>query len=126
MGNKDRITVVWNVTRMCPFACSFCCVSAVHVKGFQQVEAQHNNAPAFRGELSFDEQLAVIDQMEADDFRIDFSGGDVLIISRNINLIVYASNKFGADNVSLSLPGTFLTECVLGRLAGKVSDIEEL
>ncbi|MDP2940492.1 MAG: radical SAM protein [Candidatus Omnitrophota bacterium] len=121
---NDRISVVWNITRLCPFACSFCCVSAVHVKNFQQISPNNDDTPVLAGELSFRCQVDIVDQMDADDFRIDFSGGDVLINPRNIDLVLYTSAKFGSDNVSLSIPGTFLTNWVLDRLLGKVSDIE--
>lgn len=124
MQAKFRTSVVWNITRMCPFACTFCCMSAVYVKDFQQVEAEDDNTPVLAGELSFNQQISIVDQMEAEDFKIDFSGGDVLINPRNVDLILYASDKFGSDNVGLSLPGTFLTKEVLQRLSGKISDIE--
>lgn len=121
---KPRTNIVWNVTRLCPFACSFCCVSAVYVRDFRQVEIEDDNTPVLDGELSFNQQIDIINQMAPEDFKVDFSGGDVLINPRNIDLILYASAKFGPDNIGLSLPGTFLNQEVLKKLSGKVADVE--
>lgn len=120
----SRINVVWNVTRLCPFACSFCCVSAIRVKGFKQIQSTDDDIPIVEGELSFNQQSEVLNQMRADDFKVDFSGGDLLINPRNIDLIIQASEKFGQENIGLSIPGTFVTPDVLEKLSGRVSDIE--
>ncbi|PIR93516.1 hypothetical protein COT99_00425 [Candidatus Falkowbacteria bacterium CG10_big_fil_rev_8_21_14_0_10_43_10] len=61
------------------------------------------------GELSFNQQVEVLAGLDPSGFRIDFSGGDVLINPRNIDLILIASDKFGAENIGLSIPGTFTT-----------------
>ncbi len=119
-----RMNVIWNLTRLCPFRCPFCCVSAVYVEGFKQVVPIDNDTPVYPGELSFSQQRNVLDQMGAQDFRIDFSGGDVFINPRNIDLILYASKKFGNDNIGLSIPGTFISDDILGMLRNKISDIE--
>jgi len=47
-----------------------------------------------------------------------------LINPRNIDLILAASSKFGAENVGLSIPGTFTTPQTLETLSGKISDVE--
>ena len=119
-----RINVVWNLTRMCPFKCPFCCVSAIHIKGFKQIAPHDDVTSAYPGELSFSEQINVLDQMHSKDFSIDFSGGDVFINPKNIDLVLYASEKFGRENVGLSIPGTFTNEKLLKKLQNKVSDIE--
>ncbi len=120
----ERKNVVWNLTRLCPFSCTFCCVSATYVKGFQQVLPINNDTPVIEGELSFNQQLKVLDQFDYDKFKIDFSGGDALINPKNIDLIILASKKFGVKNIGLSIPGTFTTPQNLEALIGKVNDIE--
>jgi len=119
-----RKNIVWNLTRLCPFSCSFCCVSATYVRGFQQIYPINDNTSVVDGELSFNQQMQVLDQLDADSFSIDFSGGDVLINPRNIDLILAASKKFGADNIGLSIPGTFTTSETLEKLYKKISDVE--
>lgn len=119
-----RKNIVWNLTRLCPFRCTFCCVSANYVHGFQQVYPIDDNTPVLEGELSFNQQVKVLEQLDAEKFRIDFSGGDVLINPRNIDLILMASEKFGSENIGLSIPGTFTTQQTLELLAGKISDVE--
>ena len=120
----ERTNVVWNLTRLCPFSCSFCCVSATYVRGFQQIHPVDDNSPIIDGELSFNQQMEVIEQLDGNEFKIDFSGGDVLINPRNIDLILIASEKFGAENIGLSIPGTFTTPQTLKRLSGKISNVE--
>ncbi|MDH4329957.1 MAG: radical SAM protein [Candidatus Moranbacteria bacterium] len=119
-----RKNVVWNLTKLCPFGCTFCCVSATYVKGFKQVFSVNDDTPVIESELSFNKQLQVIDQLDAEKFRIDFSGGDVLINPRNIDLIILASEKFGAENIGLSIPGTFTTPNNLSKLTGRINDVE--
>jgi len=104
-----RKNIVWNLTRLCPFRCTFCCVSATYVYGFQQIYPIDDSTPVIEGELSFNQQVEVLAGLDPSGFRIDFSGGDVLINPRNIDLILIASDKFGAENIGLSIPGTFTT-----------------
>jgi radical SAM protein with 4Fe4S-binding SPASM domain len=75
-------------------------------------------------ELSFEQKVQILKQMNKDDFSIDFSGGDVLIDPNNLKLIELASRKFGKENIGLSIPGTFLTEEYVDFLKNKVNDIE--
>ena len=119
-----RKNVVWNLTALCPFYCSFCCLSATYVKGFQQVFPENDNTPVVDGELSFNEQLAILNQLDSKKYKIDFSGGDILINPRNVDLILFASEKFGVENIGLSIPGTFTTPDILEKLSGKVCDVE--
>jgi MoaA/NifB/PqqE/SkfB family radical SAM enzyme len=119
-----RKNIVWNLTALCPFCCSFCCVSATHVCGFRQVFPLNDDTPVVEGELSFNQQMAILDQLDGERFKIDFSGGDVLINPRNVDLILAASQKLGASNVGLSIPGTFTTPSILKTLSGKVSSVE--
>lgn len=119
-----RKNIVWNLTRLCPFRCSFCCVSATYVHGFQQVHPIDDDTPVIEGELSFNQQVEVLKQLDPNKFKIDFSGGDILINPRNIDLILIASEKFGTENIGLSIPGTFTTPQAIEMLSGKISGVE--
>lgn len=119
-----RKNIVWNLTRLCPFRCSFCCVSATYVHGFQQVHPIDDDTPVIEGELSFNQQVEVLKQLDPNKFKIDFSGGDILINPRNIDLILIASEKFGTENIGLSIPGTFTTPQAIETLSGKISGVE--
>jgi len=118
---KNRINVIWNITRLCPFKCSFCCVSAIYIDNFRKVD---ESEILQYEELSFAKKIDILSQMGKDDFSIDFSGGDVLINSDNLKIIEFASAKFGKENIGLSIPGTFLDEKTIDFLENKVNDIE--
>jgi MoaA/NifB/PqqE/SkfB family radical SAM enzyme len=110
---------------MCPFSCTFCCVSAIHVPGLRQLNIERDKEKSIAAhELSFKQKVAIIDQMKPGDFQIDFSGGDVLIDPTNVDLILYASEKCGSSNIGLSIPGTFLSDVIIAQLKGKIHTVE--
>lgn len=117
-------SIIWNLTRACSWNCKFCCVSAKYVNDFRKINTNKDKDYSFEGELSFNEKIKIIDQLKVGDFRIDFSGGDLLIDPLNLDLILYASEKLGAENVGISISGAFVTEELVEKLKGKVHDVE--
>jgi len=109
------------VTRLCPFACKLCCMAAIHVKNFHQINLKARKRTS---ELSYQQKIEILDQLDPDHFSIDFSGGDPLIDPQNINLILYASKKLGAGNIGVSTTGEFIDDALLKRLRGNVRSID--
>ncbi len=115
-------TIIWNMTRKCPWNCTFCCVSAKYIGSFNK---QNKSETAINDdELNYNQKIKIIDQLKKGDFRIDFSGGDLLIDSSNLDVILYASEKIGYENVGISVSGAFLDEKTIERLKGKIHDVE--
>lgn len=117
-------SIIWNLTRACGWNCSFCCMSAKHRKGMGYINGDNDKDAHFEEELSFHEKQQVIDQLKKGDFRLDLSGGDLLIDPLNIDLILYASEKLGRENVGISVTGAFITEDIVNKLSGKIKDVE--
>lgn len=120
----NKISIVWNLTKLCPWACSFCCVNATHVKGKKQVNMARDPLFSVDDELNFKDKCKIIDQLTPGKFSIDFSGGELFIDPCNLDLILYASKKLGSDNIGISTSGIFLTDGDIQKLEGKVKDIE--
>ncbi|MBD7912400.1 MULTISPECIES: radical SAM protein [Clostridium] len=121
---KNKKSIIWNLTRACAWNCKFCCVSAKYVKDFEKINLGRDENYRFQGELDFNSKVRIIDQLKEGDFRIDFSGGDLLIDPLNLDLIIYASEKLGKENVGISISGAFVTEEIVERLRGKINDVE--
>lgn len=117
-------SIIWNLTKLCPWNCSFCCVAAKYVKGFCKVNEERNENHSIDGELSYSDKVKVIDQLQKGDFRIDFSGGDLLIDPLNIDLVLYASKRLGKENVGISISGAFVTDEVISKLKDNINDVE--
>lgn len=117
-------SIIWNLTRLCPWTCKFCCVAAKHVKNFQKVNIEKDVNYSYLDELSFIDKKRVIDQLNKGDFKIDFSGGDLLIDPLNVELVLYASDKLGKENIGLSVSGAFISDDVIARIKDKVNDVE--
>lgn len=122
--NNTKTSIIWNVTSLCSWNCKICCVNAKYVGGLKQVNTEKDSEFSYKEELSFEDKKKIIDQLEPGKFKVDFSGGELLIDPLNVDLVVYASERLGADNVGVSTSGTFLTDEVIHKLKGKVRDVE--
>lgn len=114
-------SIIWNMTRQCAWNCKFCCVAAKYVGHFNRDKIGFKLQD---DELSFEDKIKIIDQLKRGDYRIDFSGGDLLIDPSNLEVVLYASEKLGSENVGMSVSGAFLDDATIERIAGKVHDVE--
>ena len=115
--DKNRISVIWNVTRACCWNCKFCCVDAVYT-GKKILNETHEN------ELCLKDKIGVIDKLAKHNVRVDFSGGELFTNPENFMLIEYASRKLGRNNIGVSISGAFLDDELIKRLAKLVHDVE--
>ena len=109
------INIIWNITRKCPWSCSFCCVNAIY---------QKTQSREFIGELTFKEKLKFILTLKRGEYSIDFSGGEIFINPDNIEIVKQAGLHLGKENIGISLSGAFLTEEIIKELANYINDVE--
>lgn len=93
-----EMDIIWNLTRVCHWGCSFCCVDAV--RSSHQISAP---------EPSLDEKLQIIRSIATLPVKLDISGGDPLVSGDNLNVIRYASSLIGKQNVTVTATGISLS-----------------
>ncbi|MEI6575121.1 MAG: radical SAM protein [Bacteroidota bacterium] len=122
-----KVKLIWNITKICPYDCGFCCVDAYHVtrKGNDVIIRTHclskvhrigkeKGEDAYQGaykylvehgfEITLQDKLKVLENMDINT-EIDFSGGDPLLLKENRTIIERASKKFGIQNISITATG---------------------
>jgi MoaA/NifB/PqqE/SkfB family radical SAM enzyme len=143
---KPRLDIIYNMTSVCPHDCEGCCVDAANVtrrgnnvhirtKGLTKedrlvrldhsvsiydVAARHFQASG--RELTLDQKLAVVRNLDADGIRLDVSGGDPLCVTENINVLRAASAKLGLNNVTLTATGAGMAQINLSEIVNLVGE----
>lgn len=102
-----KIPIIWNITNKCPYACSFCCLDA-------------NNTSK---DLNLEGKLKIINNLDSDAIKIDFSGGEPLISNENLEVLKVLSKKFGKNRISITSTGKGLEKIDLGLLSELVSEV---
>jgi len=142
-----NINLIWNMSLICPWDCGICCVDAVNVKsekgkvkitseGLTKEEFIERNerlsiydqalqARQEKGlELSLEQKIAVLDNLDGIKFKIDFSGGDPLVCSENLEVIRHGAKKYGARNISVTTTGMGLALIKPEELAQHISELD--
>lgn len=88
-----KTKIVWNLTNKCPFDCQICAAFAN--------SREIKNINKYR-------ILESLLTLGKDNICIDFSGGDPLVDTEDINLIKQASKIIGKENISISTTGLSL------------------
>lgn len=122
--SKEKISIIWDVTRRCVWNCKICCASAIYYKSDKQINTECNPDFSFDGELNLKQKKRIIDMLVPGKCRIDFSGGEVLLDASNLKLIEYAAEKLGKDSIGISTSGVFLDNVALEVLSKSVKDVE--
>lgn len=102
-----KTPVIWNITNKCPYSCSFCCLDA--------------NSPT--KDISLEEKLAVIENIDVLNVSLDISGGDPLMFDENLELIRRISKKLGKDSISITSTGKGLERINLEDLSSHVCEV---
>lgn len=132
------VDLIWNMTLVCPFDCAVCCVDAVHVsrhgdKVELRSEAGHRTlardpaagsiyeqAGRFRQrqglELDLEAKRRVLDHLSGFSPRIDFSGGDVLVLPENLEVIAEAAERFGREKLTITATSAGVSEATAALL----------
>lgn len=128
-ASPQKLDIIWNLTRLCGWDCSICCVDAIQVEegprgvvglrsdGLERVEFHaltgHTNrfsaaaalVQAQGRELSLQRKLAVLRNLGGFDVKLDISGGDPLALPENWTVLEAASATLGRDNITVTATG---------------------
>lgn len=143
-----KVDIIWNATLICPWDCKNCCVDAVHVaphgssvsirsNSLEKHEVIHrysaNRASPFeiaakhrqsQGlELTYEEKLKILENLEGFDPKIDFSGGDVLILEENLEVMRIAAERFGKQRITLTSTGAALSRYTPEQVAPYIGEL---
>ena len=113
---QTKLTVIYDMTRRCPWNCSICCMGA------------QPGLDALTGELPLERKLSLMDELaqvnQLRDVRVDFSGGEPLTHQQNLEVITRAAQLLGREKVGLSASGFRIDDAMARRLSTIVSDVE--
>jgi len=143
---RPLIDIIYNMTPVCPHDCPLCCVDAAHVKRrgneviirVDGLETEHRiprsdpsksiydvaaeKLQKLGRELTLDQKLTILTNIDMDGVRLDISGGDPLVVSDNVTILKAASAKLGRQNVTLTATGSGLAKIDLVELAPLVGE----
>jgi MoaA/NifB/PqqE/SkfB family radical SAM enzyme len=114
--------VIWNLTRICPWDCAICCVTAIHACETTRhyLKSQQRD---YGKELSLAEKMQVLRDLCDEDCNIDFSGGDPLYYDEDRQVVEQATIWLPEDKINVSMTGVELTKRKI-ELLKKVKDVE--
>ena len=141
-----KLDLIWNLSLVCPWDCEICCVDAAYVgsedgegvikSGFlsdKTTFAKEKRSSSFnqaadilqkkKAELDLEHKLKVLDNLSGKTVKINFSGGDPLVVDENIEVIREFSRRFGREYTEVSTTGAGLTKSnpeELGAVIGKL------
>lgn len=96
------MNVIWNLTRVCPWNCPICCVSAVYIAQNNKKSISLANKQ-LENELSFDEKMKVLNILAQHQFDIDFSGGDPLFYEDDYLVVKRAIELLPKEKLNVSM-----------------------
>lgn len=145
-SNARRIDIIYNMTAVCPHDCASCCVDAVHVtrrgsfivlrrEGLETEErlpikdrsanvydAASTHLQSLGLELTLQQKIAAIDNINVGNARLDISGGDALTVSENMQVLRHASAKLGRHNITLTATGVGLGQVSIDEVSGLIGE----
>ena len=114
MGSK--LSVIYDMTYKCPWNCPICCMGATSC------------GDEDRDELALGEKKRIVEKIaeakKMRQVRIDFSGGEIFTNLDNVEVIEYAAELLGRENIGISSSGYLIGDAMARRLAGCISDCE--
>jgi MoaA/NifB/PqqE/SkfB family radical SAM enzyme len=142
-----KVDIIWNMTLVCPWDCKECCVDAVHVMrkhgrilvktaGLSNVEVMSDlqgtgtifdqvlKARQQRGlELNLSDKRKVLEHLEGFKAKVDFSGGDVLVVAENYLVLQEAAERLGRDQITLTATGAGLARYNVSDIAPFIGEL---
>lgn len=112
----NNLSIVYDVTRQCPWNCAICCMGA---------EMKKNECVR---ELSFEEKMDVVEKIaevkHIRNVRVDFSGGEIFTDMRNVEVIEHAAEILGCENIGISSSGYMIDDKLARRLSKCICECE--
>jgi len=101
--------IIWNLTRICPWNCAICCMSAIHAKS-ETRESQKTEQKNQGLELSQSGKLQLLKDLCQNGCDIDFSGGDPLYYEEDFEIVEQATKWLPPEKISVSMTGAEVTD----------------
>lgn len=144
---RPRIDLIWSLTLVCPWDCPMCSVDAIHVRlrrghtevrsraltvtdrlsGGREADGIYVRAAQWRQsrglELDRAGKMRVLDHLTDYDPKIDFSGGDPMVLPENVEVLAEASSRFGRHNITLTATGAGLTNWHVSELGPLIGEL---
>ena len=89
---------------------------------FMDKALYHRQASSF--ELTFDEKIKILNNIDNSDTSIDFAGGDPLACAENILILSQASKIFGKNNISITSTGHSISRYPINTIANIIGTFE--
>lgn len=113
---KSKLSVIYDITKKCPWDCSICCMGAC------------SGSDALKDELSLECKLRLMDDLkQVNQFRdvsIDFSGGEIFTNMDNVMVVEKAASLLGKERVGISTSGFLVDDKLAERLSHCISECE--
>lgn len=115
-NKKLPLSVIYDITKQCPWNCPICCMGALP------------NPQARNNELTLSEKLSLMEQLalvaNERDVHIDFSGGEIFTNLENVLVLEYAASLLGREKVGVSSSGFRIDDALAKRLSHCISECE--
>lgn len=113
---KKKLSIVWDLTTICPFRCPICCMDA---------KASYDSTSK---DLDYNQKLSLVDQIhdlaEAYEIKADLSGGEIMTDLRNLDIAEKLSSIITRDKLGISTSGYGITDEIAHRLSSITSEVE--
>ena len=113
---KSKLSVIYDITKKCPWDCSICCMGAC------------SGTDALKDELSLECKLHLMDDLkqvsQIRDVSIDFSGGEIFTNMDNVMVVEKAASLLGKERVGISSSGFLVDDKLAERLSYCISECE--
>lgn len=106
---EKNLDIIWNISLVCPWDCEICCVDAIHVAKRNLYNLTTKIRQKQGKELTLKQKLDVLQNLQDHNVSINFSGGDPLVVSENLVVIIRASEIYGRQNIQVSTTGAGLS-----------------
>lgn len=116
MDTRRKLSVIYDITKVCPWNCAICCMGAEST-----AKAKENELPLSR-KLSLMDDLGKVNMVR--DVHIDFSGGEIFTNMENLMVVEKAADILGKSKVGISSSGFGITEDLAKRLSYCIKDCE--
>lgn len=116
MNTRSKLSVVYDITKQCPWNCNICCMGAI------------SSCEALKGELSLERKLSLMDDLaevnQTRDVHIDFSGGEIFTNMDHLLVVEKAANLLGKEKIGISTSGFMMSDYLAEILSHSISDCE--